>query len=57
MTARGEKSPAELLQKVGYFVTFDHVHSILSGLEQGKPEWLEEGVAALTQEAEGSDSP
>ena len=51
MLARGESDFATLLDKVGHYVTFDHVHSILGGQQHGMQAWIDEGVAALTAEA------
>ena len=52
MIERAEPDIAGLLRKVGYYVTFDHVHSILGGLQHGVSQWVDEGVAALAAEAQ-----
>lgn len=51
MTLQGVAEPDETLRKVGYYVTFDHVHVILGGLKRGKAAWVSEGIAALNAEA------
>jgi aminoglycoside 2''-phosphotransferase len=43
--------PDETLTKVGYYVTFDHVHVLLGGLKRGKEAWVGESIAALNAEA------
>lgn len=52
MLARAESDVVALLDKVGHYVTFDHVHSILEGERHGMQAWIDEGVAALTAEDE-----
>lgn len=51
MAERGERDVPALLRKVSYWVTFDHVHSILAGLERREDSFVAEGVAALSAEA------
>lgn len=51
MTLRGVTDPDATLEKVGYYLTFDHVHLILGGLKRGLEAWVADGIAGLDAEA------
>lgn len=51
MTLRGDSDPDATLEKVGYYLTFDHVQLMVRGLKRGLEAWIAEGIAGLEAEA------
>lgn len=47
---RGEQQIDAKLEKIRYFVTFDHVRSILRGIFYKQETWIKEGIEALNKE-------
>ena len=50
LRARGYEHINECLEKISYFVTFDHLKYIIEGIDRGKEAWVIEGIDDIKSE-------
>ena len=47
---RGHEHINKCLEKISYFVTFDHLTYIIEGMDRGKDAWISEGMDEIISE-------
>lgn len=50
MQWRGQEEFERRLDKVSFFLTFDHLDYIMEGIDRGNPDWIREGIENIRQE-------